>query len=210
MPTGKTEDTTDTLGLARRLDLIVNLPYVFDTPDASTPSVRGMGDTEIDLKYRFLDQNGSVPAFAFKAGGLLPTGDYEQGLGDGRASGLFTAIAGWEGGGVGVYGNLRYALAGRPIGSPDRHDSVLAGIAAQMEFADRFAALGEYVWERPLDGGDSPRSEILVGGKIEIVENLFVNGGVKWGTTSASPNATYLLGITYDFRGGEPAGKNGN
>jgi hypothetical protein len=197
--------TTDTLGLAPRLDLIVNLPYLFNKADASSPYVRGMGDTEIDLKYRFLDQNGSVPAFAFKAGALLPTGDYARGLGDGRASGLFTAIVGWEHGSVGLYGNLRYDLAGRPIGSPEGHDRVLASVAAKMEVVERFTALGEYVWETPVGGSDPARSQITVGGMVEIVENLFVNGALKWGTTSSSPDVTYLLGVTYDFRGEGPA-----
>jgi hypothetical protein len=201
--------TTDTLGLAPRLDLIVNLPYLFSQADASTPTVRGMGDSEIDLKYRFLDQDGSVPAFAFKAGALLPTGDYQQGLGDGRASGLFTAIVGWESDNAGVYGNLRYDLAGRPIGSPEAHDRILASVAGRVPFAGPLVALGEYVWEYPIDGGEPPRSEITAGCSVEIVENLSVNGAFKWGTTSSSTDVTYLLGLTYDFRGGEPAGKPG-
>jgi Putative MetA-pathway of phenol degradation len=200
---------TDTLGLAPRLDLIANLPYVFDKADASAPTVRGMGDVAIELKYRFLDQKGPVPAFAFKAGALLPTGDFAQGLGDGRASGLFTAIAGWERDNVGLYGNLRYALAGRPVGSSDRRDRLLASVAARAEIVERLVALGECVWEAPLDGG-TPRSEVAAGLSIEIVENLFVNGATKWGTTSVSPNVTFLLGVTYDFRDKGSSGTPGN
>jgi hypothetical protein len=201
--------TTDTLGLAPRLDLIVTLPYVFDHADASSPTVRGMGDTEIDLKYRFFDQQGSVPAFAFKAGAVLPTGDYQQGLGDGRASGLFTAIGGWEKESVAIYGNLRYDLAGRPIGSPEGYDRILASVAARVELTERFVAMSEYVWEYPLGAGEPPRSEISVGGSVEIVENLYVNGALKWGTTSTSSDVIYLMGVTYDFRGGSPAERPG-
>lgn len=198
----------DTLGLAPTLDLILVLPYLFDQADSSTPTVRGMSDIAVALKYRFLDQKGSVPGMAFSAGAFLPTGDYQQGLGNGRASGLFTAIAGWEHGDAGVYGNLRYLLQGRPIGSPETHDRIVASVAGSVPVTERLVALGEYVWDDRTDGG-RPRSEIAAGGSVEVSENLSVNGGIRWGTTSSSSNVIYQMGVTYEFRGEGPAGKPG-
>jgi hypothetical protein len=133
-----------------------------------------------------------------------------RGMSDISASGLFTAIAGWERGEAGVYANMRYLLAGRPIGSPEKHDRIVASVAGRVLITERVVALGEYVWDDPIGAGEPPRSELSVGGSIGITENLSVNGAVKWGTTSSSSDVVYLMGVTYDFRGGEPDGKNGN
>lgn len=74
----------------------------------------------------------------------------------GPASGLLTVIADWEVGAVLVHANAGATIAGRPVGSQDRDDSVQTSLA--------------------------------------------------WGTTSASPDVTFLAGITLAFFGGEDGG----
>jgi hypothetical protein len=51
---------TDTLGLARRIDLAVSFAHLFRDPGDDRESVRGMGDTEVTLETAFRD--GSVQA----------------------------------------------------------------------------------------------------------------------------------------------------
>ena len=147
---------TYTLGLPRRIDLAVSFAYLFRDPGDDAESVRGMGDTKVTLKTSFRDGNGWIPTAGIKAGALLPTGEETKGLGAGRASGLLTVIADWEVGAVLVHANTGATIAGRPVGSQDRDDSVQTSLA--------------------------------------------------WGTTSASPDVTFLAGITLAFFGGEDGG----
>ncbi|MGZ8440592.1 MAG: transporter [Candidatus Deferrimicrobiaceae bacterium] len=194
---------TYTLGLSPRIDLAVSFAYVFLEPDDGTESVRGTGDTEVTLKTSFGDGNGWIPTVGFKAGAVLPTGEETKGLGPGRASGLATVIADWEIGAVLIHANTGATIAGRPIGSRDRDDSVRASLAAEWEVGGRHILLGEYLWEKNVGAAGSASSDLLVGGKAELARNLTLDVGIRWGTTDASPGVTYLAGVTLAFSGEE-------
>ncbi len=65
--------------------------------------------------------------------------------------------------------------------------------------------VGEYLWEKNTGGSGSALSELLVGGKVEISRNLTFDVGIHWGMTDASPDVTYLAGVTLAYPGEEPA-----
>jgi hypothetical protein len=192
-----------TLGVASRIDLAASFSYLFRDPGDGTESVRGMGDTEVTLKTSFVDGYGWIPTVGFKAGAVLPTGEETKGLGPGRASGLATVIADWEVGAFLIHANAGATIAGRPIGSRDRDDSIRASLAAEWGLAERYILLGEYFWEKNAGASGSAVSDLLVGGKTELARNLTLDVGIRWGTTDASPSVTYLAGITMAFPGGE-------
>ena len=131
---------TDTLGLARRIDLAVSFAHLFRDPGDDRESVRGMGDTEVTLETAFRD------------------------------------------------------------------GSVQASLASEWEGSERYIPLGEFLWEKNVGASGSASSELLVGGKAEISRNLTLDAGIRWGTTSASPDVTFLAGITLAFSGGEDGG----
>ena len=131
---------TDTLGLARRIDLAVSFAHLFRDPGDDRESVRGMGDTEVTLETAFRD------------------------------------------------------------------GSVQASLASEWEGSERYIPLGEFLWEKNVGNSGSASSELLVGGKAEISRNLTLDVGIRWGTTGASPDVTFLAGITLAFSGGETPG----
>ena len=190
-----------TLGVAPRIDFAASFSYGFRDPGDRTGSVRGMGDTAVTLKTSFGDGNGWIPTVGFKAGAVLPTGEETKGLGPGRASGLANVIADWEVGTVLIHANAGATIAGRPIGSRDRDDSVTASLAAEWDVGGRYILLGEYVWEKNVGASGSASSDLLVGGKAELTRNLTLDAGIRWGTTDAAPPVTYLLGVTIAFSG---------
>jgi len=194
-----------TLGLTPGIDLGTSFAYVFHRPGDGSEAVRGMADTEVTLKTSFGDREGWTPALGVKAGALLPTGEETKELGAGRASGIFTAIATWAADTVLVHLNTGITIAGRPIGSRDRDDSVSASLAAEWEAHNRYVLVGEYLWEKNIGGSGSVLSELLVGGKAEISRNLTFDVGIRWGTTDASPDVTYLAGVTLAYPGEEMA-----
>jgi len=205
---GREERTTTlenayTLGVADRIDFAATFAYLFHTDEDGSESVRGISDTEVTLKMSFSGGTGWIPTAAIQAGALLPTGKETKGLGDGRASGLFTVIADWEMGTVLVHANTGMTIAGRPVGSQDRDDSLSASAAVEWKVHPRTVLLGEYLWEKNTGASGAASSELFLGGRMQISRSLSLGTGIRWGTTDASPNVTYLAGITYFFPWGE-------
>ncbi len=192
-----------TLGFAQRLDFAVNFAYLFGKPDAATESVHGMGDTEATLKYALYEGKGFVPTVGVKAGVALPTGDHDKGFGHGRACGLLTLIADWEIEKVLLHANVGTTVGGRSVGNRDREDAIEATFAVEYPLGQRFTAVGEYQWEKNVGASGPAASELMVGGKVALPGDVTLDAGMRWGTTEASPNVTWLAGITLGFNGGK-------
>lgn len=192
---------TYTLGVMEKMDLGVSFSYLFSRPAGDTPSARGMGDTEVSLKTSFHDGGGWVPTVGIKAGVVLPTADHEKGLGPGRPAATLTTIADWETGPFLVHLNIRGILPGRPIGETDRDDFIVVGMAAEWELRGGTAVVGEYSWEKNVGAGGSAASEILGGLVEKVSKNVAISAAVRWGTTEASSNVTYLAGVTIGIGG---------
>ncbi len=88
-------NTTLTRGVTDSVDLAVNLPYARTTV-AGNPTVSGVGDTSLILKWRFYDKDGV--SVAIKPQINIATGDTDKGFGNGRTSagvnGLLTVASG--------------------------------------------------------------------------------------------------------------------
>ncbi len=95
-----------TLGATETLDLIVQ-PSWLSVRAADGDRAQGWGDTNLDLKWRFLD---AAPwSLAVRAGFLLPTSQSGLGLPHGEAASHATLVASAEAGSWTLLGNLGYA-----------------------------------------------------------------------------------------------------
>lgn len=196
-----------TLGIFDKIDLAAAFTHHTLEPEEGTGKVRGMGDTDVTLKAALLDGKGWKPTVGLKAGARLPTGDPAKGLGDGRASGLLTLISDWEAGNVLVHLNLGATIAGRPVGSRDRDDRTRASLVSEWEVRKSWYFVSEYLWEKNIGASGPAASDLLAGGKKKVSERFSIDAAIRWGTTSASPNVTYLAGITFAFQGDKPHGE---
>lgn len=104
-------------GVADRIDIIVQGFWQTQTP-AGGPTVRGIANTAVDVKWRFHD-NGGPLTFAVRGGLDLPTGDDTKGLGGGKVGVHVIGVAGWSEGDVSVYANAAYARVRQPGVRPD-------------------------------------------------------------------------------------------
>lgn len=69
-------------GAAPNLMVHILIPYAFTDPkNASSES--GLGDIELGVKYRFLNESGGIPMAGIFPLVLTPTGDDKKGLGNG-------------------------------------------------------------------------------------------------------------------------------
>jgi Putative MetA-pathway of phenol degradation len=70
-------------GAMRNLELSVIAPLAFNTT-SNGRSQFGYGDTELEVKYRFVQERACLPQVAGEPQVELPTGDAKRGLGDGH------------------------------------------------------------------------------------------------------------------------------
>lgn len=104
-------------GLAERVDVLVQGFWQTQTP-LDAPTVRGINNTVVDLKWRFFDDGGPT-TFAVRGGVDLPTGDDTKGLGGGKVGAHVIAVAGWSNDGISIYGNAGYARVRQPGVRPE-------------------------------------------------------------------------------------------
>jgi hypothetical protein len=84
---------TLTYGWADQVDVSLNLPYQY-VDATNSAKAQGIGDTGLELKWRFLEKNGI--SLALKPQLLLPTGNEQRELGSGRVSYGAMAVAAYE------------------------------------------------------------------------------------------------------------------
>lgn len=71
-------------GVAPDVHLHIIAPYAFDRPEGG-PQQRGYGDTELGVKYRFVQETETTPMVGTFPILLLPNGNESKGLGNGRS-----------------------------------------------------------------------------------------------------------------------------
>ena len=67
---------------------------------------RGLSDTSVGVKWRFLEESQGLPQIAIYPQVTLPTGDHQRGLGDGKSSYRFPVVAQKSWGPWTVFGNI--------------------------------------------------------------------------------------------------------
>jgi len=70
-------------GAAPDLQLHIIAPYEFDSPE-SGPAHEGLGDIELGVKYRFIQETDSMPMIGIFPLLEVPSGDADKGLGNGK------------------------------------------------------------------------------------------------------------------------------
>ncbi|MFA6147795.1 MAG: hypothetical protein WC899_06255 [bacterium] len=187
-----------TMGIAPKIDLAVGYAYDFTKAEGGTKS-RGMGPVEATLKTAVIEGRDRLPTLGVKAGFSLPPEEGEQ------TALLATAIAEWSFDPLTVFANVGADIGTHLAGNVERTTSIRASMAGSWEVRKEWHLLSEFIWEKQTSPSAPSSAEWLVGAKKEITDTLSVDAGVRWGLTGDSPHVTYLLGITFGFRGERPA-----
>jgi hypothetical protein len=183
-----------TMGITPKIDLAVGYAYDFTKAGDGTKS-RGMGPVEATLKTAIIEGKDRFPTLGVKAGFSLPTAEGEQ------TALMATAIAEWMFEPVKVFANVGADVGTRLAGNAERSTLIRTSLAGSWEVRKKWSILSELLWEKQTSPSAPSTVEWLIGAKKEITETLSVDAGVRWGLTDASPNVTYLLGVTLGFRG---------
>jgi Putative MetA-pathway of phenol degradation len=180
-----------TIGVAPRLDAAVQTAVVaLDVPGSRGEA--GLGDTNVRVKLRLLEETPSFPAVLTALDVRLPTGDSERGLGEDDVDVLALAAVSKTIGVVILYwnGGYRFVLRDRDLDA-----WVLSG-ALEYHVTAAVSLVGELVSEL---GTTRARDDaaVLRGGLVYgLTERVRLDGAVGVGLTRASPDVTVTVGIT--------------
>lgn len=146
------------------------LPSVAYNKVPGQPARFGFGDLEAGFKYRFLTETETRPQMAIYPVVLLPTGNRNEDLGNGKAQvflpmWLQKSFGKWT-----TYGGAGYWF--HP--GPDNRDYWFGGLVVQRKLTDSFAAAMEVQFQTP-DAADAHFKTVLNGGGIwDLSENYHI------------------------------------
>jgi hypothetical protein len=221
---------TGNYGLTDRLDIGGAIPFVrvslqgerVDTYRGSrlvqatgSASASGLGDIVMRAKYNVVRDGGSGLSIAAEA--RLPTGKEEDLLGAGRASLTPRVIGSYEGGRIGVHGNLGYSFR-------DVTDTLGYAVAVTVVAVSRLTLIGELSGLRldgvgrlaeisqphpALTGVDTirlagvaqttDRIDAVAGFKWNIANTWLVTANVRRPLTDVGLNAEWVPTVTFDY-----------
>ncbi len=165
------------VGLHDRVDLVMAVPYVWqsvETNDALVSRESGIGDINLDVKWRFFEQEGW--GLALKPGITFPTGNEDKGLGDGRTSYRLFLIGSRELGPVALHANLGYLRTSNNEGN--HQDLWHASLAAEYEVVKDWKLMADIgVSRNPTPGDDTHPAYALGGVAYAVTEKIRLDGG---------------------------------
>jgi hypothetical protein len=187
-------------GIVDNMDLVFGIPYaLIDDEEIDTgmkSKVRGIGDASIELKWRFYEKDGL--SMALKPGVILPTGDYDKGLSNGRISyGAFFILT-KEVKPINMHLNLGFYR--NESKNEQRRDIWHASIAGEYEVTEHLKIVGNIGIETnpDLEYKTEP-AFALVGFIYSFTDSLSFDVGYKYGLTKPESDNTLLLGFTFKF-----------
>lgn len=181
------------LGVAESVDVIVQGFWQTQTP-AGAPTVRGINNTAVDVKWRFFDDGGPL-TFALRGGVDLPTGDDTKGLGGGKVGVHAIAVAGWTNEVVSIYGNVGYARLRQPGVRPN-----IGFVSVALTGPDA-AALRAFIEAASYSNTDPAVSQwpavARTGLMYTVNSSLDVDVGVQSRLNRSATRVAFLAGATW-------------
>jgi hypothetical protein len=182
-------------GIRENIDLVASVPYLLTRTDEGAETLKedGFSDITLELKWRFYEKDGL--SFAIKPGIILPTGEEDKGLGDGKAAYSLHLLTSKEIDPVTLYLDLGYIKNRKEL-----RDIWHYSLAAEYRVSEPLALVANIGGETNPDRESNVHPLFLLGGMIyKINENLSIDLGLKTGLNKAEADYTVLAGIIIDF-----------
>jgi len=184
---------TVSYGLLERMDIGIGSAYLFIRPKEGKKE-KGLGDTELKLKYRLFDEKDLFPGLAFTGKVKIPTASDSKGLGSGKVDFSINTILiknlskRWV-----LHLNLGYTW----IGEHGVNNEFSYSVAAQFILSDKWGLVGEMVGVNNFDGrrGNDPVSG-LIGVYYLISDHVIWDMGLEIGMNKAASDFRLTTGLT--------------
>lgn len=190
-------------GINNDIDIVLGIPYQYIRTEDSEETVDedGLSDMSIEMKWHFYEKDGL--SFALKPGALLPVGDEEKGLGNGRASYGLVFITTKEAEPLAFHFNLGYTRNEYKLEEDDeanRKDIWHVSLASELQIFEKLSAAANIGTERNPDRESNTNPAFILGGLIySVTENFDVDFGVKAGLNKPETDCSILAGIAGRF-----------
>ncbi len=191
-------------GLAPGFELGCDVPWItIAGADAGGGDVRGVGDLNLYLKWRFYEGSGGLPSWAAVGAVESPTGDEARGLGSGVSDETLNLVAEWlDLAGADLRANLGVVFAGNSktgeVGLESDGRIWTAGLSLTRE-GRRLALGGELTGARgELDSAAARELRLQLGGRWTMGERLGLAAAVQRGWY-ATPPWQLQLGLIVDL-----------
>ena len=179
-------------GLAPQLEVNTTLSYQHNYTDSSNPDVietaRGVGDTQVGLKYAFVTETATRPQIAFAPIYFIPTGNAKNTTGNGKS---WTVLPIWlqkSWGEWTCYGGGGYALNSGTF----MRNYYLGGIVLQKHLNDKWLLGGELFSQTASSHFIGPFTLLNVGGNYIFTSSLQALFSIGHSITGAKVLTTYL------------------
>jgi Putative MetA-pathway of phenol degradation len=196
-----------TTGIYKDLHAAITVPYTINawSSDDNIMAGRasGFGDMTFELKYKMLELYGVD--FTIKPYTFIPTGKRSAGLSDGRwgFGGALIATKEFDEGKYAVHINAGYEhhnfhlVADRDA---NRLDLWSGSIAGEAEVFNGLKAMVNFGISTTAEKAvKQPAAFALVGVSYQLIKNLEINSGIKFGLTRGEDDLSLLYGITLKF-----------
>jgi hypothetical protein len=196
------------IGLPHGLELDLDAPYIAIDRSAGTASSRGVGDTNLGVKWRMREGSAAShsPGLAVSFYTEFPTGDSRQNLGSGLIDYWLNLIAQVPASdrtritvnlGILFAGNTSTGVVG--IGTT-RGRVYTGGLSVLYDVSSRLTLGGEvYGGMADTVGLDRTQLQTMLGAQYTVREGLSLYAGVMAGTYTASPRLGGVIGFAVDF-----------
>ncbi|MEP6617824.1 MAG: transporter [bacterium] len=180
------------VGLASHVQLNITAPGLFT--QASIGQSSGLGDVNVGIKWRLLDDHAWLGDFALLPFVKVPTGSVDKGTGSGSTDYGITAISSHEFFGVAVDLNAIYTRVGSVsgVGARDASDAALWTASFGFPLAGNLGGVAEVFGEPTIDGSDVPSTvNLLIGPTFLVSPALNLDVGVITPLRGGAPNSIY-------------------
>jgi hypothetical protein len=196
------------VGLPHGLELDLDVPYIAIDRSSVTSSSRGVGDTNLGIKWRFREGSATShsPALAASFYSEFPTGDSRQNLGSGLIDYWLNLIAQVPASDrTRITVNLGILFAGNTstgvVGIETTRGHVYTGgLSVLCDVSSRLTLGGEvYGGIADTVGLDRTQLQTMLGAQYAVREGLSLYVGLIAGTYTASPRLGAVIGFAVDF-----------
>ncbi len=178
-------------GVSKNFELrVTNDPIIADS------GTHGVGDTAVGFKYRFTQDSGHWPSFAFMYMAKVPTaGDV---LGSGEVDHALTFLASKDLGKHHFDFNTVLILLGQAAGWFRSRSSECAGLVAS-DSGGKWGATAEFSGVTSPNAFTSADAQFLAAATYTVRPRLVLDCGMAARITGDIPNATFVAGFTYSI-----------
>ncbi len=211
---GKRQNTTNftlNYGLTDRIELGINAPFlkIYNTQESMLGSPMGIGDTQLGVKVRLLDEReGSrLPAMSVVFYVEVPTGSTKKQTGSGLMDFWLYGVLQKSvtkrtkarlNGGILFAGNSSTGL----IGIQANRGQVFTGNGSLVRDVTPKLKLGVELFGGVTNNFNLSRGQLVaqIGGSYALRDDFAFTFGVLGGRFPASPRAGFHVGFAYDFK----------